>query len=385
MPLLNPIVEPLETRLLLSSTSGALDPTFGHGGNASIPVVGSASVFDAAIMDGGKLLAAGNVADYSGTGGSRFALARFNANGTPDVSFGNNGIVLGPENYQSNASIERILIDPSGKIIVGGESNDDFALARYNANGTPDNTFGDGGMVVTDLGGYETLSGLAIQGNKIIATGSSDNSIALARYDSHGVLDTSFGHGGSTITAATGDSAMLDGKGGAAILPDGRILIVGNHTDDNGSSIALAYYRPNGGLDTIKLGPSQDAPTAVTAFALLPGGQVLTLGNNSDYAFSLERHNADGTLDTAFGDGGSVTDLIDSGTGLSVQNNGKIVVSGMAQANGGASVARFNRNGSVDESFGVNGRVGTSAVEEPGPVLVQADGKIVMVGSAFRL
>jgi uncharacterized delta-60 repeat protein len=151
-----------------------------------------------AIQRNGKIVAAG-FARNSDAVRSDFALARYNSNGTLDTSFGRRGKVttrFGGGRYSLNEAYS-VAIQTNGKIVAAGQSNasggGDFALARYNGNGSLDTSFGKRGKVLTDFGG--ALGGLgdeayavAIQGNgRIVAAGSANPTgdrayFALARY-----------------------------------------------------------------------------------------------------------------------------------------------------------------------------------------------------------
>ncbi|MEJ7701193.1 MAG: delta-60 repeat domain-containing protein [Pyrinomonadaceae bacterium] len=157
----------------------------------------------------GKLVAAG-------TTYSDFALARYNSNGTLDTTFGTGGkITTDFGDFGNYVYASDVVIQPDGKIVAAGGSRSDdfeddsgvFALARYNADGTLDATFGSGGKVITDFGypGYVPgLSGLALQADgKIVAAGTVrpfNEDFALVRYNTNGTLDTTFGAGGKITT-----------------------------------------------------------------------------------------------------------------------------------------------------------------------------------------
>jgi uncharacterized delta-60 repeat protein len=129
--------------------------------------------------------------------------------GTLDASFGTGGKVT-TDFAGSGDGAGAIAVQPDGKLVAAGgatiNGQADFALARYNSNGTLDTSFSTGGRVTTDFGGrYEGASSVALQWDgKIVVAGGSviglyDN-FALARYNSNGTLDTSFGTGGKVIT-----------------------------------------------------------------------------------------------------------------------------------------------------------------------------------------
>jgi uncharacterized delta-60 repeat protein len=216
---------------------------------------------------------------------------------------------------------------------------DRFALARYNANGTLDTTFGTNGKVTTNgvgggIGGPNNL-GMAVDASGRILVAGKASSAALVRYTPNGALDTSFGTGGflsSNISSA-----------GVVLQPDGKIVL------------ASALYNP-------------------------------ATGTNS---FTTDRFNADGTADSTFGSGGVVTTYLPLGGGfggVTIQGDGKIVVSGTegGATTNGRYLLRYNPDGSLDATFGTGGTVAvrppTGSFRNAQGVAVQADGKIIANG-----
>src|SRR6266536_6168109 len=146
---------------------GALDPSFGTGGQVTTDFGGFDSAQAVAVQSDGKILAAGS------SGGGDFALARYNADGTLDSTFGSGGKLT--TDFGGFDVALGVALQADGKIVAvgGGGSGSDFALARYNADGSLDASFGSGGMVTTDFGGFEAATAVAIQGDgKIVVTGS---------------------------------------------------------------------------------------------------------------------------------------------------------------------------------------------------------------------
>jgi uncharacterized delta-60 repeat protein len=391
------IIETLENRRLLSaSTSGAIDHTFGVNGVGTIPLSDPYTVYASTTQSDGKILAVGTVFndgfdDASGTG-EDFALVRFNKDGTPDGTFGSGGAVT--TDFGADDEAHSLAIQPDGKIVVAGSSNGKFAVARYNTDGTLDTGFGSGGKVTTDLGdGDASVYGLALSADgKIIVSGDNDTGIALARYNADGSLDGGFGNGGTVVTGAPaglGADATIDGNGGVALTPTGRILVVGDESDDNGGSLAFAYYDTGGNVVSLRFGPRQDDSPYVVAFAL-QGKKILTVNtpaydpNSNTYSeFSLERHNGNGSLDKSFAHNGRTSDLLAYGSSLVVQSDGRILVTGQPLSAGfsaSVAVARFNADGSDDATFGVGGVVFSSQLQYGGTVAVAPDGGVIATG-----
>ena len=186
---------------------GTLDRTFGIGGIVTTDFRGSSEgASSVAVQADGKLVAAG-ASDVNGNG-SDFALVRYNSNGGLDTSFGAGGFVTADFGSPWEAATA-LALQSDGKIVVAGftvVSFADFALARYNTNGTLDTTFGAGGKVITDFGAVSSQAfAVAVQPDgKIVAAGyaniDGNEDFALVRYNSNGALDTSFGTGGRVTT-----------------------------------------------------------------------------------------------------------------------------------------------------------------------------------------
>ncbi len=248
-----------------------------------------------------------------------------------------------------------VAIQPDGKIVaVGGTSIADFAAVRYNADGTLDTGFGSGGVVTTDFGGQDRAYAVALSGDKIIVAGRGNEDFALARYNADGSLDNTFSGDGKETT----DISSFDDASDVAIQPDGKIVAAGV----GNQNFALARYNPDGTPDT-GFGNNGTMTTdfggteAGEDLALQADGKIVVVGSwsmfdpedpmNRRSGFALARYNPDGALDNAFGDQGKVvTELSQSGgdLGLAValQADGKIVVSG--SAGGSFALARYFGN-----------------------------------------
>lgn len=343
---------------------GTLDTFFGTGGIASADL-GSPfdETFDVAIQSDGKIVAVG------ATGSIEFGLARFNTDGSLDTNFDGDGKVTTDFGSLDEAFV--VVIQPDGKIIAAGHTNnpstgtDDFALSRYNPNGSLDTTFGNGGKVTTDFGGEDGGEGVLIQADSkiVVAGGTGVNSntgflsdFALARYNVDGSLDLSFGSAGKVFTDFGPNLFITNDRArDVALQRDGKIIAVGVGAE----RIALARYNTNGSLDTDFDGD----------------GKVITefFGENVETAY-----------------------------GVAIQDNGKILIAGevFSSFDSSFALARYNTNGSLDSSFGVDGKVTTDfgdpadvgvlcpparkdcSEDSASDVAIQADGKIVAVGGA---
>jgi len=371
--------------------AGDLDLTFGTGGKVITTFAsGPRSASALLIQPDGKIIAVG------GAGG--FALARYEATGALDPTFGTGGLVatdIGPSGQAFAAALQT-----DGKIVAAGEVAPagyccQFALARYNANGSLDPAFGTGGVVTTSFGGLTQAFAVAIQDDgKIVVAGStyspSIGDVALARYNSNGSLDPTFGTGGQVTT----DLGGTDGANDVVIRPDGRILVVGG--GGPGHDFALVLSAPDGTLDSSfgtggKVTTDFGGQDTAHAVRLQTDGKIVVVGTGAE-RFALARYGANGSLDPTFGGDGRVAiqftgDNIESAEGIAIQADGKIVAAGWAFSSftQGFALARFEADGSPDVSFGNLGRVftafagGDAAVRA---VALQTDGKIVAGGGA---
>ncbi|NVO00879.1 MAG: chitobiase/beta-hexosaminidase C-terminal domain-containing protein, partial [Geobacteraceae bacterium] len=368
------------------------DASFGVNGIANT----SDSYFQAeAIQTDGKIAVAGHTSD------GKLLLMRFSADGTPDSAFGTNGIVTDSTGSNSNASA--VAIQTDGKIVITGQTYDGsnwvLFLQRFNANGSTDTNFGTLGRVTYNAGNDNSAGGMAIQNDgKIVITGYINNNVSsnllLLRFMDNGTLDTGFGTAG-VITYSSG----FDSYGNGVILqPDGKIVSIGQ--TDNGSNTDLLALRFNttGILDT-GFGASgifiyhSNMNNRGMGAAIQPDGKIVVVGTSADNVTSVNkvltlRLNGNGTLDNSFGNSGTATYSIagdDRGNGVAFQSNGKIVVVGISYngSNDDLLLLRLNSNGSADTSFAPGGifTYNTGSYNDYGyAVAIQADGRIVAAG-----
>ena len=350
----------------------------------------------------GKIVLAGS--SNNGTNND-FALVRYKSDGTLDITFGTYGKVVTPVGAASSGA-NSIAIQSDNKIVLAGSSNngadDDFALVRYNSDGSLDSTFGTGGKVTTDFGSsVEAGNSIAIQSNgKMIVAGYTNSGItsviALARYNSDGTLDNAFGVGGKVTSAA---GTVNDGAQSIAIQTDGKIVVAGFSTIGFNPNFALLRYNNNGSLDstfgtggivTTAIGNTDDEGYSV---AVQNNGKIVVTGissNGSDYDFAVVRYNSDGNLDNTFGSGGKVTTAVgsndDVGQSVAIQGDNKIVVAGYSYngADNDFALVRYNTNGSLDTAFSNNSKIILDlkgADDAASSVVIGGDGKIVVAGT----
>ena len=355
----------LHSALARYDRNGRLDSTFGTGGKVAVTFnsVGD-YLYAAAIQSDGKIVAAGS------TNTTSFLLARFNADGSLDQVFGTNGSVETTFGDQ-RAEARGILVQADGKIIVVGVSGagayselNDFVLARYNSDGSLDQSFGTGGKVKTHFPGVDntgsTATSVALQSDGKLVVGGyrkqsdrTPHEFALARYNSNGTLDSTFGQAGKVMTRlGLGDAYSF----GIALQSNGRIVLAGYSSTTLDHDFSLVGYTANGTLDstfgnggivtTDFSGATDDIAYAITRQS---DGKLVVAGRTGEYPendFALARYSSDGQLDQTFGVGGKVVSdfsSIDEAFGVAFQN-GKIVVAGIAFPNGANldfAVARY--------------------------------------------
>jgi len=404
-------------------TPGTLDQGFGTQGIVTTDVDAfQDDIAFATVLQGGKVIAVGS----SSTTPARVVVIRYNANGAPDSSFGNNGITV-TSLPSADADGFAAVLDPNGKLLVAGRNCPSsgpcgFLLLRYHTDistgtpGTLDTGFGTSGIVTTAIpsGSATSANAIALSGTNILLAGQSKIGgtfmIALAQYTSSGALDSTFGSGGIVTTPIF----SLDAAAAAlAVQGDGKIVAAGlaGSAFTNVWDVAVLRYNANGSLDTdpttgfgagtgIVTTDIASSSNYANAVALQADGKIVVVGNafanpfanTSDIA--VLRYNSNGSLDTAgFGSpNGYVTTNVgafDNGFAVAVQPaDGKIVVAGNADAGMGDRLAllRYNADGSPDSGFGSAGIVtrnasGPSIVAGAfGVALQPTDGAIVVVG-----
>jgi uncharacterized delta-60 repeat protein len=327
-----------------------------------------------ALQPDGKMVAAGNAMNVDHTD---MAIARYHTNGTPDMSFSGDGrltITFGA----GNSSVQDIVLQPNGKIVAAGYffngSNHDFALVRLNPDGSPDNTFSDDGMLLTDFNGEDDfINAVAIQPDgRIVVAGSTmlagRRDFALARYNTDGTPDMSFsGHG----KLSAGFDYYSNVAWALLIQPDGKLVVAGTVNYGN-SDFAVLRYNPDGtpdlafdgdGMAITDIGGNSDE--AMTAL-LQPDGKIVVAGNTitgGGYDFALVRYNSNGSLDNSFAGNGKLTPDLGSTyetiNAVALQPGGKIIAGGLFNgvSNQDFVLARFNANGTPDSGFSADGIV----------------------------
>ena len=389
--------------------NGTLDSSFSGDGRKTTDFAGiDDGAAGVALQGDGKIVVVGRTGFGSPFGDTfDFAVARYNPNGSLDSSFSGDGKQTA--SFGESDVAKGVVVQGDGKIVAVGntcngnpDTTCDFALARFNSNGSLDTTFSGDGEQTADLGDIDIADATTVQGDgKIVvvgnvsqlATGATD--FALARFDSSGALDTSFSGDGEQTTDFGGSN---DRAHGVAVQADGKIVVAGERSSGS-DDFALARYNPDGSLDASFSGDGKQTTDfggsdAANAVALRGGKIVLagtgSLGGTRGSDFALARYNPDGSLDTTFsGDGKLTTDFGtgDAANAVVLQGDGKIVAAGRGAGGGGYAfaLARYRANGSLDTTFSVDGTQTTdfgvpTQTGGASGVALQGDGKIVAAG-----
>jgi uncharacterized delta-60 repeat protein len=332
---------------------GTLDASFGTNGMVRTDFGGKDIPGTMCVQKDGKIVLAGRsiAPDLSET----FAVARYNSNGTPDSSFDGDGRLTTTIGISGSGFAG--CIQANGKILVGGYVRTggylNFALVRYNTDGTQDNSFGSNGIVITDMmntvDGWDVIQAVTLQPDgRIVAAGYTNNAgmgtpltmdFAIARYNTDGTPDNSFGGDGKVVTSVEGYSTEIKSL---FVQPDGKIIAAGSG-HGNSTDMVLVRYTADGRLDNsfdndgiVITNTSNDRDEEIHDIILQPNGKILAAGYTdygyaTDHDFMVLRYNADGSLDGSFGSGGiRIIDFGNSDTGASLafQDGNSLIVSG---------------------------------------------------------
>lgn len=327
------------------------------------------------------------------------------ASGSNDLSFGTKGAVV--SNFSGAA--RSVNLQSDGKIVVFGSEDkitSEDRLVRYNTDGTLDNSFGNGGIVITGdfFGMYGWLKSAIQADGKIIIVGPEQiktGTFRMERYNSNGTLDTTFGVNGVAIPnfgAYGANAGPYDVPYAIKLQADGKILVGGqvatNQVYYSGGVLGgtltyaggfLARFNSNGSADTtfasngVVINPANSDSTnnSINGLAIQTNGQIVTGG----YKPTLARYNANGSLDTAFGTNGQVFDprfdiSATSPNSTLIDSNGRITSAIRGY------LIRYNSNGTPDSTFGTSGAVSISTPNQLNAIAFQ-NGKIVTGGTEF--
>ena len=378
----------------LLSQPGSLNKNFGNNGILFLPVSGAGAI-NIQLKNGSYIV------------GSFYQMLKVMASGVIDSSFGVNGTVTFPGDLNAGGFAEQ----PDGKIVVAGNNfDDDISMYRFNADGTIDKEFGENGKVQTNLGGYEFVFALAVtKDNKIVGLGlyedfdGANSRPMIVRYNSDGTLDKQFGINGSYI-----HQTIWGVCNSIALQEDGKIIGGGGqHINSSKVGFMLIRYTADGmpdstfGGDGIANGYINQANDAINAITLQPDGKILSVGidGNSDFnfntAFGIIRFNNNGKIDDSFGKEGTVSITFDKyceAYSVALQQNNKIVVAGVTlpdveKNQYDFALVRLLPDGILDSSFNKTGKEVTDlgADDAARSVFIQKDGKILVIGDVFEI
>ena len=383
-----------------------------------------------ALLSDNNILVTGQAEKSSSIDGDTdFALVNYHiTNSLLDNSFGAQGKVI--SDLPADNTIINVIVLPDDKILATGTiSSPDFSLALYDKDGNLDTSFGSSGQVTTDFFGFNdtAFSSILLPNGKILLAGSAQKEsdfnsgdFALALYESDGSLDTSFGNQGKIITDFFG---FTDIAVDIALQSDGKILALGVAGKQEGLpfefELALVRYNNDGSLDPSfgdltnpgkilidipddstgesPLFSANSAAAFLSSLAIQTDGKIIVASSLlssqlDDTDITLFRYNSDGTLDSSFGNQGKVsTDFFgfdDGATDILIQSDGKILVAGgvgQDEQNVSFALVRYNSNGTLDNSFGDQGKVVTDFFgfnELATSMILLPDGRIVVAGQA---
>jgi uncharacterized delta-60 repeat protein len=417
-------------QIVIAQSGALLDATFGKGGLVRTSVSGSRDMILAlALAPDGSIYAGGTFRRHHQVFG---VIAKYTPSGILDSTFGSKGIIVDPTILMTQA----VAVQPDGKALVAGTNAGNasggpaYVLERLNTDGSLDATFGSGGRVLDTIGpASNVIDAITLQPNGQILIGGStlnttvvprkativNGDFALARYNSDGTVDSSFGSGGKVITDFDG---LYDQVKQVVLQPDGKIIAGGEASVSDASLpggttgggavgvFGFARYNVDGSLDSsfgtggITTATAEGAGVQMSSIALEPDGKVVAAGSTPTIPV-LVRLNTDGTPDSSFGQAGQVTGpffddlvcgrfslcsiLLAGATDIQFQPDGTIVVLGGVGANHVFFYAiSYNQDGTINTSFGTGGIIVTKFAHlgQINAVLVQADGKVVAGGDA---
>ncbi|MFN2438826.1 MAG: T9SS type A sorting domain-containing protein, partial [Chitinophagaceae bacterium] len=351
-----------------------------------------------AVQSDGKVVVAGR-----SDNGIDFGVVRYNTDGTLDNTFDGDGIVV-TSISPSNDVASGVAIQSDGKIVVAGYSlvgtTFDFALVRYNTDGSLDNTFDGDGIVTTPIGSGDDIGrSLVIQGDgKIVVAGytfnGTNNDFAAARYNTDGTLDNTFDTDGKVSDAI---GAGNDEARSVIIQTDGKLVLAGRSNNGTNDDFALIRYNINGSLDntfdtdgkvTTAVGTGNDV---INDIARQGDGKLVVAGRSLVSGIDhvvLGRYNTNGSPDNTFdGDGFVITPIgatDDNARAVVLQNDAKIIAAGFSfnGTDNDFALARYNPNGTLDNTFDGDGKVTTdfASSDDSGFDIVLAGLRIYVAG-----
>jgi uncharacterized delta-60 repeat protein len=356
-------------------SEGSPDPGFGSGGATATDVGGGTDrAFAVALQKDGKVVVAGLA--HVGTR-NEIALVRYTSGGTLDPSFSGDGKVT--TLIGSGAQANAIALQPDGKIVVAGygtpRNTPHIAVLRYRSDGSLDPTFNPSwGYTLTAFGpGADVATGVAVQADgKIVVVGNTTTGtphMAVARFNANGTIDPTFGSGGQTEPAVESGAALGNA---VAVQSNGKIVIAGG--SPNG--LLAVRLNSNGSPDTTFSGDGAAAVNpqtsgAANAVALESNGSITVAGHSSNGTksnFAVARFTSNGTPDATFSGPGWTITAVGTGNdvahGVNIQPDGKIVVSGTTNdgTHDSFAIVRYLAGGALDNNFSGDGKATIAVV-----------------------
>ncbi len=354
--------------------------------------------------DGKLIIVSSSYYDLNVTDTSRFTIIRYNPDGTLDTTFGTGGIsaiTMGSGYRQDIATT--LALQPDGKIIAAGytrliNASTNSVLVRLTSHGTPDSTFGINGIVISNQSiSNDYFYTMTIKPDgKILAAGSVNGATAtqIVQFDSTGKVDSTFGLNGLAAIAPVMIVAKVE------LQPDGKIIAGGYMPNTDTMSIVrfLATGQPDNSFGNAGRAYTLFAYGKINSMTLQPDGKMILIGRHSNLAanntqVAMARFNHDGSIDSAFGNKGRVFSLggIDQGYRVIIRPDGKLLVAASKDkgfsysppVNGNFAMLKYYSNGTLEKTFGRNGVVITDLAgtnDEAYCAVLQPDGKIVMAG-----
>ena len=301
--------------------SGAIDTEFGNNGIVRQSFGSINDVLtDMVIQTDGKIIT-------SGFAWPEAVLARFNSDGTLDVDFGDNGKVYATFGFEIN-SINKMVLQPNGKVVVVGRTGMNFSnheetfVARYDENGSLDDTFGENGSILIETEFFSSIgkSVIVLEDGRILVASRVDNSnmllrIMLTRLHSDGQLDVSFGTNGSKLISFGEQSNILTTL---VQQPDGMIIVGGalKRPVSPGYDFAMIRFDEDGLVDNsfgnngVIVSPEGSDGNYIHDIKIQSDNKIVAVGSDGD-SIAIVRYLENGTLDTSFGENGVIKTQIE--------------------------------------------------------------------------
>jgi uncharacterized delta-60 repeat protein len=372
------------------ATPGDLDTGFGDNGRRVLDYGGEDSATDVAVQPDGKIVVVGIGGDPS-----KFKVTRLDADGKPDSGFGSGGTVTLDFAAGGAEQAYSVALVPGGRIVVAGwvdtGIDTDVAVARLLSNGDPDPSFDEDGKREINVGDSARAYTVAIdKQGEIVVGGDGTGGLLVMSLDPNGAFDAGFNNGAPLQFQPAG--TFNPSFSGLALTDRGSIVVAGtDRTGDDTADVFISSVASAGNVDdgfgqggtVIRDLGGNDAAGGI---AVQPDGKIVMASRaGAAEQFSIARFNADGDLDDSFGTGGHVG--IDSGgygaADVMVQRSGKLLATGFNDALR-AIVMRVQPGGTLDTTFGGGSGVTSNVfggVEDNGRAgALQADGKIVIAG-----